>query len=354
MAAADGRTGSGLKGRLLREPYRFEFFQAVRLLERLARGRASAPVGGDEPPEREAVRFRASPSLGFAPAAVGQVRPAPGGADAAPEMIVSFLGLTGPSGALPHHYTTLLLRRARDKDHALREFLDLFNHRDVSLFHRAWEKYRLPAAYERAALDASEDETDPVTQGLYCLVGLGAPGLRGRQEVDDEAFLFYGGHFSRDTRPASALEAILEDYFNVPARLEQFQGRWLPLEHEDRSFLPAGDDGGGLNCRLGEDVIVGERIWDVQSKFRVRVGPLSYGEFRRWLPDGDALRPLCEITRSYAGPELSFDVQAVLAAGQAPGCRLGGDGARLGWDSWMFAAEAPAEADDAVFALDDV
>jgi type VI secretion system protein ImpH len=354
MAAADRRTSSGLSGRLLREPYRFEFFQAVRLLERLARGRASQPVGGDEPPEREAVRLKAAPSLGFAPAAIDQVRPAPDGADAPPEMVVSFLGLTGPSGALPHHYTTLLLRRARDKDHSLREFLDLFNHRAASLFHRAWEKYRLPAAYERANLDASVGETDPITQGLHCLVGLGAAGLRGRQEVDDEAFLFYGGHFSRDARPASALEEILEDYFRVPVRVQQFEERWLPLETGDRSYLAPPDEREGLNCRLGEDFIVGDRVWDAQSKFRVRVGPLTYAQFRSLVPDGDGLRPLCELTRSYAGPELSFDVQTVLAAGQAPGCRLGGDGARLGWDSWVFAADAPAEADDAVFALDDV
>src|SRR4029077_15067321 len=130
--------------------------------------------------------------------------------------------------------------------------------------------------------------------------------------------------------------------------------RWLPLGREDLSYLPGGDECGGLNCRLGEDVIVGERVWDAQSKFRVRVGPLRYAEFRRLTPDGDGLRPLCELTRSYAGPEFSFDVQAVLAAGEAAGCRLGGDGARLGWDSWVSAAEAPAEADDAVFALDDM
>ncbi|HVS40410.1 MAG TPA: type VI secretion system baseplate subunit TssG [Gemmataceae bacterium] len=349
MAAANGRTNSGLTGRLNREPHRFEFFQAVRLLERQSSRR---PVGGDESPAAEAVRFRAAPSLGFAPSAVAGLRQRDDGGP--PEMTVSFLGLTGPSGALPHHFTTLLLRRARDKDFSLREFLDLFNHRLASVFHRAWEKYRLPAAYERAALDDSGDETDPITQALYCIVGLGAPGLRERRQVDDEAFLFYGGHFSRDARPASALEEILEDYFRFPVRVQQFEGRWLPLEPEDRSYLAPPDEGMGLNCRLGEDFIVGERVWDAQSKFRLRIGPLTFAQFRTLLPDGDGLRPLCELTRSYAGPEFSFDVQAVLAAGQAPGCRLGGDGARLGWDSWVFAADAPAEADDAVFALDDV
>ena len=121
---------------------------------------------------------------------------------------------------------------------------------------------------------------------------------------------------------------------------------------EDRSHLAPPDEAEGLNCRLGEGFIVGERVWDAQSKFRLRVGPLTYAQFRSLLPDGDGLRPLCQMMRSYAGPELSFDVQAVLAAGQAPGCQLGGDGARLGRDSWVFAADAPAEADDAVFALD--
>jgi type VI secretion system protein ImpH len=353
MAAADGRTGAGLSGALRREPHRFEFFQAVRLLGRLANGSA---VGRDEPPEREAVRFRAAPSLSFAPAAVREVRLAPptdGDGEAPAEMLVSFLGLTGPSGALPHHYTALLLRRGRDKDHTLRDFFDLFNHRLVSLFYRAWEGHRLAAAYERSKADAP-DADDPITRGLYCLAGLGAPGLRGRQEADDEAFLYYGGHFSRRTRPASALEDVLEDYFGVPVCVEQFRGRWLLLTPEDRSYLAGPGEGEGLNCRLGEDVIVGERVWDAQSKFRLRVGPLRYDQFRRLLPDGDGLRPVCELTRSYAGPEFSFDVQAVLAAGEAPGCWLGGDGARLGWDSWVFAAEEAPQADDAVFALDDL
>jgi type VI secretion system protein ImpH len=154
MAAESGRTNPGLIGQLHREPHRFNFFQAVRLLERLlCRGEGGfQPVGHDAPPEREVVRFRAAPSLSFPASAVCQLRAPPAGpvdGAAPPEMAVAFLGLTGPNGVLPYHYTRLLLERIRLRDYSLRDYLDLFNHRFTSFFYRAWVKYRLPFAYER-------------------------------------------------------------------------------------------------------------------------------------------------------------------------------------------------------------
>ena len=161
MAAADGGESAGLIEALRREPYRFDFFQAVRLLEHLG-GRA--PVGRDAAPDEEAVRFRALPALRFPAAEISRLSQTP---DGPPEMVVSFLGLTGPSGVLPQHYTTLLLSRIRGKDYSLRDFLDLFNHRITSLFHRAWEKYRLPFSYERSRQDGKEEGADPITTCLY-------------------------------------------------------------------------------------------------------------------------------------------------------------------------------------------
>ena len=151
-------------------------------------------------------------------------------------MVVTFLGLTGPSGVLPRHYTELLLQRIREKDFSLRDFLDLFNHRLISLFYRAWEKYRLPIGYERSQLDDPDEQPDPVTRGLYCLVGLGTAGLRGRLDVDDEAFLYYSGHFAHFPRSASALECLLADYLEMPVRVQQCQGQWLALEPDDQAL----------------------------------------------------------------------------------------------------------------------
>lgn len=366
MAAANRRENTGLSEQLFQKPYRFDFFQAVRLLEQIRMARAAEDgrwrryaVGRDRPAEQEVVRFRAVPSLGFPASAISQIRrperdSVPEWQLPPPEMLVSFMGLTGPQGVLPYHYTALLLRRVRYKDYALRDLLDLFNHRLISLFYRAWEKYRLPFAYERARLDSSDQGEDLPTRALYALVGLGTDGLRGRLELDDEAFLFYSGHFAHYPRSASALESLLEDYFEMPVTVQQLQGQWLLLETGDQARMPSAASPRGRNNRLGVDLVIGERVWDVQSKFRLRLGPLTYAQFCRLMPNGDALRPLCQMTRFYVGPELDFDVQPVLAAREVPCCRLGAEEAGrpyLGWNTWLCSQELDREVEDAVFAL---
>jgi type VI secretion system protein ImpH len=271
---------------------------------------------------------------------------------AATEMTVSFLGLTGPQGVLPPHYTALVLQRIKTKDFVFRDFLDLFNHRVVSLFYRAWEKYRLPFSYERASLEG--EEVDPITTILYCLVGLGTEGLRGRLSVPDESFLFYGGHFAHYPRSASALEAMLRDYFGLPIKVNQAHGQWLTLEADDRSLMPGPGNSEPQNCQLGVNVIAGERVWDVQSKFRIQMGPVNYEQFCRYLPGGPGLRALAELTRSYVGPEYDFDVVVLLLPEEVPWCQFQSDGSyqpRLGWNTWVRCREMREVVDDAVFDL---
>jgi type VI secretion system protein ImpH len=371
MVPDDGRDIS-LERLLFMEPYRFSFFQAVRLLSAISYARAAEPphwkrdpVGLD--PRRidwEIVRFRAMPSLTYPPSEVNELRQAPQAARAEdwelppPEMVVSFMGMTGPSGVLPEHYTRLIIGRMREKDNTLRDFLDLFNHRLISLFHRAWEKYRFPFVYEQVKLGMLGDESEDLfTRCLYCLIGLGTPGLRGRQLIDDETFLYYGGHFAHFPRSTIALECILCDYFELPVQVEQFQGQWLYLSPEDRSLLPSASLPHGLNTEVGVNFILGERVWDVQSKFRLRVGPLDYQQFCRFMPVGDALRPMAQLSRSYVGMEFDFDVQPVLKGEEVPWLRLtaeGPDHPRLGWNTWVRAKPFEHPVSDAIFSLEDV
>ncbi len=354
-----------LKDQLNDEAYRFEFFEAVRLLQRLAVEDAPTdatprhPVGGDHPPGQEVVRFRAMPSHSFPAGSIAELRPPspnksgdrPTGP---PEMVTPFIGLTGPNGVLPQHYTSLMIERIRDKDFALRDFLDLFHHRIVALFYRAWEKYRFEINYERSASQETPTE-DLFTHCLYCLVGLGTGGLRRRMEFDDEAVLYFAGHFAHQPRSAAALEAILGDYFEMAVEVNQFFGQWLYLDADDQSSLPCARWPRGLNASLGADVVIGERVWDVANKFRVRFGPLRYEEFRRFIPAGDALRPLCQMIRSYVGHPLDFDVQPILDGSEVPYCRLGGDDAdpaRLGWNTWIRSGPFDRDVSDAVFSLE--
>jgi len=187
---------------------------------------------------------------------------------------------------------------------------------------------------------------------LYCLVGLGPTALRRRSRYDDEALLYYAGLFAQRPPSAVSLEMIVADYFAVPAAVRQFQGQWLILSLEDRSLLPTPRDLRGQNNQLGGNVVIGERVWDVQSKFRVRLGPLDYAQFRHFVPNGKALPTLGQLVRTYVGPQWDFDVQPVLRAAQVPWCRLGGDGqdpSRLGWNTWVRNRPLKRDADDAVF-----
>jgi type VI secretion system protein ImpH len=354
MATASRRTDRDLRELLAQEPFRFQFFQAVRLLERAslqaqtAGAPAGQPVGEDDAPRDEVVRFRTLPSFAFPPGEVAAVNPRNEVTGSPPELIVPFLGLSGPAGVLPQHYTQLLIERIRRKDYSLRDFLDIFHHRLISLFYRAWRKYRFVVGYERAA-ESHRIDDDLFTYCLYSLVGMGTRQLRGRQDVDDEALLYYAGHFAHSPRNALALEVMLGDYLEVPARVIQFVGQWLYLSADDQSCLPGPGLGGSGNNQLGCNVVVGHRVWGTENRFRVRLGPLRYREFNQFSPRGTLLRRAAQFVRTYAGGEFDFDFQLVLLADEVPFCQLGGD-SFLGWNSWCHSRPLSSDADDAIFA----
>lgn len=363
MGAPFGSSADDL-GALLREhPYLFSFFQAVRVLEQNAilNGLpASSPVGGDDSPSTEIAHFKALPSLQFPACEVTKITGGEKG-QAPLDMTVSFMGLTGPAGVLPQHYTALLLERIhhRHRDTALQEFFDLFNHRSISFFYRAWEKYRFPFSYERAT---REDTEDLFTQCLQSLVGLGQTGLNNRsQNFNDLVPLFYSGYFSEQNRSAVALERMVADYFQVEAKVVQFCGRWLDLDEHDQSCLRP--ESPHENLTLGVDALVGSRIWDLTSRFRIRIGPLTLDEFQKWLPDGSTMNQLNELVRLYVGIEFDFEVQLVLQQDEVPECCLSNtegsaDSAEppplLGWMTWITSGPVTADADDAIFAEESV
>lgn len=378
MAGTRGGSPPDLIEELLSNPEQFDFFQAVRLIEQAVAEQKHAQtvsrVGGDEGPHTEPLRFHALPSLTFPAGDISGVRiptpstrdePAtdektpPGTRQTEPlpwpvHMTVPFMGLIGPNGTLPQHYTSLVIERIhlRRKDYALREFLDLFNHRAISLFYRAWEKYRFPFAFERTLRDGTPN-SDMFTTCLFSLVGLGLRPLRERFSFDDHAILFYGGLFAARTRNARCLEQCLSSYFGIQASVQQFCGRWLYLPEDSQSSLPTSARPGGLNCALGESTVVGSQVWDVQSRIRITVGPLTWNEFTQLLPGKERLKSLTELIRFYTGIELDFDVQLILRRQEVPLCRLAEDDSyqpRLGWDTWIGgAADSDSDVGDAVF-----
>lgn len=311
---------------LIDEPYRFDFFQAVRLIERIFSERSA--VGGSAMPNDESVRFRSHITLQFPASEIQEIREptADETAENKPmEMLVNFMGMVGPSGVLPMHYTELVFDRARHRDTSMWAFLDMFTHRAISMFFRAWCKYRFPIQYERG-------RGDDFTNSLFDLAGLGTQGLKGRMHLDDESLLAYTGLVAQKPHSASACANILGDYFSVHVSVFQFFGQWIDLSEEDHSKL------GVSNIALGQNAVIGSRIWDQMSNFRIKLGPLAFNKFQGFLPNGSAYKPLRSLIRFLVGPELDFDVQLSLAPEQVPGMILTTRALRrpmLGWTTWL-------------------
>lgn len=322
-----------LNHELLDEPYKFDFFQAVRLLERIYPDRTA--VGRSVTPQDEVVRFRTKVSLNFPVSELHEIRDITGEEDTKQklEMFVNFMGMVGIVGALPMHYTELVVERARYGDTTLWAFLDIFTHRAVSIFYRAWEKYRFPIQYERGK--------DEFTEYLFDFLGLGTHGLRRRMDLDDESLIPYGGLIAQKPHSASALQQILADYFQVKAKIQQFSGQWLELDAQSMTRL------GTANSSLGLNTIVGTRVWDYQSKFRIVFGALTFNQFQAFLPNGTAHKPMLSIVRFMNSGEFDFDVQLKLKAKDVPSCILTTRAKRrpmLGWTS--FLKTKPFQKDD--------
>lgn len=322
-----------------REPYRFEFFQAVRLMARMSPERHV--VGRFTNPQDEVVRFGAFPPVWFPASQIQSLEPRESGP---PVMRVNFMGLNGPEGVLPLSYSELVLERLRARDTTLRDFLDLFNHRMISLFYQAWEKYRFAIPYERG-------ERDRFSFHVLALLGLGTPGLTDRQEVPDDSLLFYSGLLAPHPRSAAGMRQVLEDYFGVPAEIEQFVGAWYPVETESQCSL---GETGSYSEQLGVGTIVGDEIWDQQSRIRIDLGPLTLEQYLDFLPGGDGYRHVRALTRFICGSEYDVELRLILRRQDVPACELRPDGEagpQLGWTSWVKTAEFHRDPNETVLAL---
>lgn len=316
----------------------------VRQLE----SRSGKQIGMDSKPLEEPVAFKVDVDANFPAAELAKMS-----VDTTPPTLaVSFFGLFGASGALPHHYSQMIADRTRIKDYALRDFLDMFNHRLLSFFYRCWKKHQFPVAYETARAAGQEDA---MTLGLWALIGNRTRGLADRLSLPDEAFLYFAGHYSNVRPSADALRSILRQTFGVEVAISEFVGQWMLISRSDQTRIAPTPLGETRGNRLGVDALAGQRIWDIQNRFRIRIGPLDHRRFGEFTPLGKSLRRLVDCARRYVGPQFDFDVQVVLKCDEVVGARLGvPEQAALGWNTWIGNWDQPCDAHDAVFELPDI
>ncbi len=333
MAAADRQQNPALIEQLLAEGYRFDFYQAVKILESAA-AHPTTP-GQTAPLNEEPVRFASHVSQGFPASDVQEVSEDPAGGP--PRLHANVLGLAGAHGPLPPPYTELLLERQRQGDTAFQAFLDLFHHRLLSILYRQRK-------HQRLGMETAAPWQSRFADYLFAFMGLGTPGLRGRMRVRDHRLLFYAGLLAPQVRSMSALEVLLGHFFQCRVEAAPFQGQWNRLPEELHTRIGEG----WQNRTLGENAVLGTRYWSQVDCFDLLIGPVGFGLFRQFLPVEDAFVCGCELGRFYVGKELDFDLVLRLKAPEVPSSILSaaGQGPRLGWTSWLLTA--PAEADGVV------
>lgn len=316
---------------LAEHPYQFDFFQALRRLETAF---ADQPrIGTAKRPQDEFIRFGQEPSLAFSPATLATLKQRDGGLP--PRLEVFFFGLFGPNGALPLHLTEYARSRIRNHDDpTFARFADIFHHRLISLFYRAWASAQPTVNYDRPNTDRFRDY-------IGASFGIGTPGLHNRDQMPDLAKLYYAGLFSAQTQHADGLQALIADYFKMPVNIQEFIGHWLTLSADSMTKLGDSPSTGAL----GQTAVIGSRVWDCQHKFRILIGPLDYADYCRLLPGGDSLKRLVALVRNYLGDSLTWDLKLILKKNQVPALQLG-TGNQLGWTTWSTTQTLADDADD--------
>jgi type VI secretion system protein ImpH len=341
MPATKRRFEPAVIERLFAQPQRFEYFQAVRLLE-LWLKRNGAPQEGAV---ANFLRFQNSTSLSFPASQLESLQPEPrdlpidapslGAALQSAQLryiriTPAFMGFLGTSGTLPAHYTERIAAHALyQKDDGPRAFLDTFSSRALALFYEAWRKYRLELKYQI-------DGKDGFLPLLLSLAGMHQPSLRRRLSDDgdgvlDESVAYFATAMRQ--RPASAVQIarVLSEYFRQPVRAEQFIGCWYDVPGSQQTTL------GMANAVLGGGAMAGERVWQRDLRLRLVIGPLDREGYESFLPGAKAALALESMLTMFTGLTLEYEVQLVLRAEDVEGARLDeqGSGGRLGWDSFL-------------------
>jgi type VI secretion system protein ImpH len=327
------REGADLYAALQAAPHAFDYFQALRRIDVVNPNRprlGEATRLADDP-----VRLGQIPSLIFAPSTLAAFQPASEGRPA--RLSTFFFGLFGPSGALPLHLTEYARERVRNfGDMTLVRFIDVFHHRMMSLYYRAWASSQPTVSFDRPSADR-------FSVYVASLFGQGMPSLRDRDGMPDLAKSHFSGRLALQTRPAEGLRAIIADFFKLSVEIEQFLPSWVRLPEASLCHLGGSVETGAL----GSTATIGERFHVVHHKFRIRIGPMTFADFSRLLPDGRSLSRLVPLVRNYIGDELDWDVMLILFREEVPSLRLGQAG-RLGWTTWLGARRKESDANDLV------
>ncbi|ALQ56518.1 MAG: type VI secretion system protein ImpH [Pseudoalteromonas tetraodonis] len=303
-----------------------DFYKAVFIIENQLKkhGLEYRYVGYDSSPKQELIKFTATQKFGYPGNAITKLEQASfeDGLHKV-NMQISFMGLTGCSGALPQFYSELVMQRLRYKDTTMRDFYDMFNHRLVSLYYRAWKKYKPSLNHVN-----KDKNKDPYTQ----ILGLLSGGYNDHQ-------LHFSGLYSRKIRNAFDLKSVLSSYLGCDVVIKQMVGKWHDLKPQEQTCLASERLYEGQHARLGVDTVIGKKIWDISSNIEIHISTTDIDKAKSLLPKGKLFELATKIVKDYAGNAISFRLIIESDFQQLDAVQLSKRECQLGANSFLMASK---------------
>ncbi|WP_092551733.1 type VI secretion system baseplate subunit TssG [Xenorhabdus koppenhoeferi] len=320
--------------KLMQAPWQFDLFQTLRRID--AQAGEYYMLGSAPLPKYDLLRLGQKPSMIFAPSTISEVRQREN--SKLYDILIYSFGLFGPNGPMPLHITEYAYARQYNyQDPTLGIFINLFHHRLILLFYRAWAN-----AQPTVSLDRPDNQR--FCHYLACLVGMGLPAQKSPDTISDHARYSLSGHLSRQGHSAEGLEKILFSYFGIPLKINQNIPQWLKIETQDQAQLKAGRN----MPRLGHSAFLGIALYDVQHKFRIELGPLRMAEYETFLPGEPKSQQLSDWIHQYLGIEYAWDIQLILHQSDIKGIHLS-EPIKLGLNSWLGKIECPTHRGDLLY-----
>lgn len=250
----------------------------------------------------------------------------------------AYLGLFGQNGPLPTHITEYAIqRRYKHKDTTLIAFCDMFHHRFISLFYRAWADSQPAISHDFSANQNQNAVTvstfsrqDTFAKRVSVFSGTIDFDRRARNAIkatQTDVDQYFAGLLSMKNRSAGMLQQILEEYLNLPVKINQFVGRWLTIPSTERCRL------GGQNAGLGSTAVIGRSSFQRCFNLSINIGPLNFEDYATLIASPRTFKQMRVLASKAIGSEYELKFEVSLAQGQKKQSKLGQSS--LGVDSWV-------------------
>ena len=306
----------------------YDFFQAVRKIENALE--TERTLGTTSHPKFDLLRFKQNAELKFHTGAISKSEL--NVSQKKLEMFVNFFGLLGTNSPMPYFFTEHIIDMAREGNTSLIDFLDIFQHRMLSFFYRAWAVNQQCVSYEN-------NKEDHFKEYIYSIISENYQHNRNESSLPEDSKIYYSGHLIHAEKKSESVRAILNSYFDVPVTINEFEPFWLDIPDESNFRLGGSSENG---C-LGRSTFAGEKTYNCTMKYKIIIGPMKYKKYKSMLPGTLGYRNLIDWLDHCTPHELTWEVQFTLESNEVP---YFDSKAALGYSSWLLSSKSEVDQND--------